>query len=73
MSLVSCHELGMLSSVMRALKHREAHALHGQPLSGRPSAAAVGSAIGVAMRPVASADRFRTGTRLNTLQSGDYA
>jgi hypothetical protein len=39
MSLVSCHEIGMLSSVMRALKHMEAHALSGQRPSRRSSAA----------------------------------
>jgi len=53
MSLVDRHAIGMLSSVMRALKHMEAaHALRGQRRSSRSSAAAVGSAIGVAMRPV---------------------
>ena len=51
MSLVDRHERGMLSSVMRALKHIEAHALRGQPPIWRSSAAAVGSAIGAAMRP----------------------
>jgi hypothetical protein len=30
MSLVDRHKMGMLSSVMRALKHMEAHALRGQ-------------------------------------------
>ena len=40
MSQVDRHAMGMLSSVMRALKHMEAHALHGR----RSSAAA--------MRPV---------------------
>ena len=39
MSLVSCHEMGMLSSVMRALKHMEAHALRRQRASWRSSAA----------------------------------
>jgi hypothetical protein len=48
MSLVSCHEIGMLSSVMRALKHMEAHALRGQRPSWRSSAATIGSAIGLA-------------------------
>jgi len=59
MSLVDCHEMGMLSSVMRALKHMEARALRGQ----RPSVAAAGSAIGVAVGPAASAGRCRTGTK----------
>jgi DNA invertase Pin-like site-specific DNA recombinase len=48
MSLVNCHEMGMLISVMRALKHMEAHALRRQCPFGRSSAAAAGSAIGVA-------------------------
>ena len=39
MSLVDRHEIGMLSSVMRALKHMEAHALRGQRPSWRSSAA----------------------------------
>jgi hypothetical protein len=46
MSLVDRHEIGMLGSVMRALKHMEVHALGGL----RSSAAAV-SPIGVAMGP----------------------
>ena len=62
MSLVDHHAIGMLSSVMRALKHMEAHALRGQRCSWR-LCAAVGSAIDVAMGPVASAGRFRTGTK----------
>ena len=49
MSLVDRHEIGMLSSVMRALTHMEAHALRGR----RSSAATVPSTIGPAMRPVA--------------------
>jgi hypothetical protein len=49
MSQVDRHAMGMLSSVMRALKHMDAHALRGR----RSSAAAVGSVIHVAMRPVA--------------------
>ena len=49
MSLVDRHAMGMLSSVMRALTHTEAHALRGR----RSSAAAVRSTIGAAMRPVA--------------------
>jgi predicted protein tyrosine phosphatase len=54
MNLVDRHEIGMLSSVMRALKHmEEAHALRGQCPSSRSSAAAVGSAIGVAVGPTA--------------------
>jgi hypothetical protein len=52
MSLVERQEMGMLSSVMRALTHMEAHALRGQRPSWRSSAAAVRSAIGVATRPV---------------------
>jgi hypothetical protein len=52
MSQVDRHAMGMLSSVMRALTHMEAHALRGQRPASRSSAAAVGSAIGVAMRPV---------------------
>jgi hypothetical protein len=51
MNQVDCHETGMLSSVMRALKHMEAHALRGQRPSWRSSAAAVRSAIGMAMGP----------------------
>jgi len=70
MSLVDRHEIGMLSSVMRALKHTEAHALRRQRPSWRSSAAVVGSAIGVAVGPAASAGRCRSGTRLNTLRGG---
>jgi hypothetical protein len=40
MSLVSCHAMGMLRSVMRALTHPEAaHALRGQRPSSQSSAA----------------------------------
>ena len=39
MSPVDCHEMGMLSSVMRALKHMEAYALYGQRPSWRSSVA----------------------------------
>jgi hypothetical protein len=53
MSLVDRYAMGMLSSVMRALTHMEAHALHGQRPSSRSSAATIGSAIGVAVGPVA--------------------
>jgi len=42
MSLVDRHEMGMLSSVMRALKHMEVHALRRQRPRWRWSAAAVG-------------------------------
>jgi len=52
MSLVDRHAKGMPSSVMRALTHMEAHVLRGQHPSSRSSAAAVGSAIDVAMGPV---------------------
>jgi hypothetical protein len=52
MSLVDRHTTRMLSSVMRALKHIEAHALRQQHSSWRSSAAAVGSAVGVAVGPV---------------------
>jgi len=49
MSLVDCHAIGVLSSVMRALKQMEpVHALRGQRESSRSSAAGVGSAIGEA-------------------------
>jgi len=49
MSLVDCHEMGTLSSVMRALKHtKAAHALGGQRPSWRSSAAHLGSAMGAA-------------------------
>jgi hypothetical protein len=51
MSPVNRHAMGMLSSVMRALKHMEAHVLRGQRPSWQSSAAAVRSAIGVAIRP----------------------
>jgi hypothetical protein len=44
MILVSCHAIGMLSSVKRALKHIEAHALPRHRI-----VAAVRSAIGTAM------------------------
>jgi hypothetical protein len=68
MSLVDRHAMGMLSSVMRALKHMEAHALRGQRPSSRSSAAAVGSAIGVAMgpavRPAAAEQASPTYTRV---------
>jgi hypothetical protein len=50
MSLVDRHAIDMLSSVMRALKHPEAHALDGQGPSGWSSAAAAGEA----MQPVAT-------------------
>jgi len=40
MSLVDRHAMGMLSSVMRALTHTEAHALRGQRTSGQSSTAA---------------------------------
>ena len=50
MSLVDRHAMGMLSSVMRALKHMQAHALRGQRPTWRSSAAAVGAAV----RPVAT-------------------
>jgi hypothetical protein len=33
MSLASCHEMGMLSSVMRALKYTEAHVSTAHPFS----------------------------------------
>lgn len=53
MSLVDRHAMGMLSSVMRALKHMEAtHALRRQHPLRRLSAAAIRSAIGAAMGPV---------------------
>jgi hypothetical protein len=55
MSLVDRHAMGMLSSVMRALKHMEAHALRGERPSSRSSAAAGGSEIEVAMAPVQAA------------------
>jgi hypothetical protein len=45
MSLVDRHEIGMLSSVMRALKHMEVHALRRQRPRWRSSAAAVGPAV----------------------------
>ena len=44
MSLVDLHDIGMLSSVMRALKHVQVHESRGQRPSWRSSAAAVGSA-----------------------------
>jgi hypothetical protein len=50
MSLVDRHATGMLSSVMRALTHMEAHALRGRRPSWQSSAAA-------------SAGRFRTGIK----------
>jgi hypothetical protein len=53
MSLVDRHAMGMLSSVMRALTHMEAaHALRGRRSTWQSSAAAVRSAINVAIRPV---------------------
>jgi hypothetical protein len=48
MSPVDRHEMGMLSSVMRALKHPKPRPLCGQRPSWRAPAAAVGSAIGAA-------------------------
>jgi hypothetical protein len=63
MSPVSCHAIGMLSSVMPALTHTEAHALRGQRSSRRSSAAAVGSSIGVAVRPAAGAGLLRAGAK----------
>jgi hypothetical protein len=57
MSLVDRHATGMLSSVMRALKHMEAHALREQRPSSRSSAAAVGPAV----RPVATQQASPTG------------
>jgi hypothetical protein len=59
MSVVARHAIGMLSLVMRALTHTEAHALRGQRSPSRSSAAAVGSAIGVAMRPAVQPSSLR--------------
>jgi hypothetical protein len=41
MSLVDCHSMSMLRSVMRALTHPEAHALRGQRSSEQSSTAAL--------------------------------
>jgi hypothetical protein len=48
MSLVSCREIGMLSSVMRALTHMDAQVLRGQRPSWPSSAATPTATIGVA-------------------------
>jgi hypothetical protein len=51
MSQVDRHAIGMLSSVMQALKHTEARALRSHRPSSPSSAAAIRCAIGVAMGP----------------------
>jgi len=56
MSLVERYAIDKRSSVMRALKHMEAHALPRHRL-----AAAVRPAIGVAVGPAACAGQFRAG------------